>query len=468
MINTASFIQSLQGKPIAVFGLGLSGVSSAKALMAGGGSVVAWDDSEDKREDAARQGIPLFDFVNVGLDGYGVLVLAPGIPLHFPAPHPAALKATEAGIPIIGDLEILHRSGHHLKTVGITGTNGKSTTTALVTHILNESGIKAVMGGNIGRPVLDLDLPKKEGVLVLEISSYQLDLCPFFRPDISVLLNITPDHLDRHGGMDGYAASKEKIFEGDGVAVCGVDDLFSLSAFEKAKKSAERDFVIPISIKKETSGGVFIKDGKLMDATDGKTVEIGDVSGIQTLPGLHNQQNICAAYAVCKHLQVSSKAFMEHVKTYPGLPHRQFLTRVINGVAYVNDSKATNAEAAAKAIACYHNIYLIAGGRAKDGGLEGIEPYLDRIKHVFLVGESMDEFSKWLEKAGVSHTKSFSLDVAVLEAHKFAQADRGQPGGTGTVLLSPACASWDQFRNFEHRGDTFTELVKSLSDEVII
>jgi UDP-N-acetylmuramoylalanine--D-glutamate ligase len=465
MIDTKPFVQSLDGKPVAVLGLGLSGLASAKALIAGGAIVIGWDDDAETRAKAQAEGVTLSDFLATGLNGFGALVMAPGIPLHFPEPHPAAQRAKEAGVEIIGDLEILHRCNHGLKTIGITGTNGKSTTTALIAHIMNARKIHAVIGGNIGKPVLALDLARGDDTLVLEISSYQMDLCPTFRPDIAVLLNITPDHLDRHGGIENYAAAKERMLEGAGVAVIGIDDAPTLAIHDRLVKAGTRK-VIAISVKKEITGGVYIKDGHLIDHTGDTAVTVGLVSDIAALPGAHHHQNLCAAYAACKSAGMFGEDIILAARTYPGLPHRQHITRVINGVSYVNDSKGTNAEATAKALACYNNVYLIAGGQAKAGGLAGLEKYADRLRHVFLIGEAAEEFSKFLGKIGVANTISYTLDVAVLEAHKKAQSNRGAPGGAGTVLLSPACASWDQFKNFEHRGNVFADLVNSLSEEV--
>ncbi|PZQ44440.1 MAG: UDP-N-acetylmuramoyl-L-alanine--D-glutamate ligase [Micavibrio aeruginosavorus] len=465
MIDTQPYVRTLQGKPVAVLGLGVSGLATAKALIKGGAQVLVWDDKDDAREKALDEGFNLLNFAVEGLEGYGALVMAPGIPLTHPAPHPAAVRAKEANVEIIGDLEILHRSGHTCKVVGITGTNGKSTTTALVTHILNESGKHAIAAGNIGTPVLMLDLPPRETVLVLEISSYQMDLCPSFRPDIAVLLNISPDHLDRHGGMDGYALSKERMMEGGGTAICAVDDAPTLAIYDRISKTDTRH-VIPVSFKKELTGGVYIKDGQLMDAIDGEAVAIGNATDLPALPGTHNGQNLCASYAVCKTLGVAPEDILKYARTYAGLPHRQHTARIINGIAYVNDSKGTNADATVRALSCYSNVYLIAGGRAKEGGLNGIEIYADRLRHVFLIGEAAEDFAVWLKKLGIPHDISGTLDVAVLSAHKMAQDNRGQPGGASTVLLSPACASWDQFRNFEHRGEVFTNLVNALSEDV--
>ncbi len=464
MIDIEKFVQTLDAKPVAVLGLGVSGLASAKALMAAGVQVVGWDDNESSRANAEAQGVSLFDFSIGGLDGYAALVMAPGIPLYFPEPHPVVAKAREARVEIIGDVEVQHRSGHGLKTIGITGTNGKSTTTALVTHILNAQTPHAVMGGNIGKPVLTLDVTASTDTLVLELSSYQIDLCPTFRPDIAVLLNISPDHLDRHGTLDGYAQAKEHMLEGEGVAIVGIDDAPSLAIHDRLVKSAQRK-VIPVSVKKEVSGGVYIKDGHLIDHTGDTAVTVGLISDIDTLPGAHNHQNICAAYAACKEAGMLGEDIILAARSFAGLPHRQQIVRVINGVRYVNDSKATNAEATSKALACYNNIYLIAGGQPKDGGLNGLEIFTDRIRHVFLIGEAAEDFHKWLTKVGISSTISHTLDVAVLEAHTKVQSNRGAPGGAGTVLLSPACASWDQFKNFEHRGQVFGDLVNALSEE---
>lgn len=463
MIDTRPFVETLPTKRIAVFGLGVSGMASARALRAGGAHVAAWDDSDDTRNAAQAAGIELFDFSSAGLAGFDMLVLSPGVPLYYPAPHACVVAARAAGVGILCDIEILHRLNPGLQTIGITGTNGKSTTTALISHILKSSGMDVMTGGNIGAPVLDLAWPKPGGVLVLELSSYQLDLCPTFRPDISVLLNITPDHLDRHGTMENYAAAKERIFEGKGSAICGIDDSYTAAIFDRTEKTGLRT-LIPLSLKKEA--GIFVREGLLFDARGDAAAEIGPVGNFFALPGAHNQQNIMAAYAVCRTLGLLPEEILEHVKTYPGLPHRQQATRVINGISYVNDSKATNGESAARAVACYNNIYLIAGGMAKEGGLSALEPFLDKIRHVFLIGAAMDEFALWAEHAGIPHTKSHTLDIAVLEAHRMAQAERGRPGGAGTVLLSPACASWDQFRNYGHRGDVFVSLVNALSEDV--
>lgn len=463
MINAKTFVDTLGGKPIAVFGTGVSGLSTIESLVASGATVVAWDDSEDSRVKAGLAGARIEDLNAVAMDRFSILILAPGVPYTF-EPHAVVLKAMEAGIPIIGDLEILHLCDHDRRTIGITGTNGKSTTTALIGYILKSAGVSTAVGGNLGEPALGLDMPEADGAIVLEVSSYQMDLCPTWRPEISVLLNITPDHLDRHGDMANYAAAKAHIFEGIGTGICGVDDAPSLDIYDRAVAAGTRT-MIPVSVVKELPHGIYAKNNTLFDGTSGVLIEVADLSTMPTLRGLHNQQNICAAYAACRAFGLTGEMIIEHIKTYPGLPHRQMLVRTINGVAYINDSKATNAEAASKAIASFTNIYLIAGGRPKAGGLEGLQPLLDHIRHVYLIGEAAEEFGKWCDKNGVASTQCGTIDIAVLEAHAAAQADRGEPGGAGTVLLSPACASWDQFENYGHRGDVFADIVRNLSAE---
>ena len=465
MIDVKQFAKSLNGKPVAVFGLARSGLAVVRALRAAGAQVLAWDDLEDARLKARRAGAKITEIDDDTLDGCALLVLAPGVPLYYPVPHPVVEAARRRRVEIVGDIEILHRCEHGRMVIGITGTNGKSTTTALTDHVLNECGKKSQAGGNIGRPVFDMDLPPKTGALVLELSSYQLDLCASFTPDIAVLLNITPDHLDRHGNMENYAAAKERIFSGEGTAIIGVDDEWCQAIAARVESAGGRR-VIPVSVGKKARHGVYVKNNILFDDMDGKNKEIGSLANIAPLSGAHNMQNAAAAYAVARCLKIPAKDILAALKTYPGLPHRQFPVRVINGVAYINDSKATNAIAAGKALASYNNIYWIAGGRPKDGGLNGLEEFMGHIRHAFLIGEAADDFAKWLKKMKVPCSFSGTLDVAVQGAHEMAQIDRGQPGGAGVVLFSPACASFDQYKSFEHRGDDFMKLVKKLKEKV--
>ncbi len=465
MIDLKAYAIETDGKPVAVLGLGLSGLSTVRALVAAGVAVVAWDDNADAREAAQQEGATIEDLSNVDLTGFANLILAPGIPLHFPKPHPVVLRAREAGVDVIGDIELLHRSGHGLKTIGITGTNGKSTTTALLGHVLKRCGVANVIGGNIGKAVLDLSLPHDaHNVIVLELSSYQLDLCDRFAPDIALHLNLTPDHIDRHGDVDGYIAAKMRIFNGAGQAIIGVDDAASFEMLQNVQKAGQRE-AHAISVTKKITGGVYVENSILHDALFGDAVEIGSLGALSTLHGTHNHQNVAAAYTIARLLGIKGQAILKAMETYPGLPHRMFTVRQINGVSYVNDSKATNADAAARALSCYKNIYWIVGGKAKEGGLSGLEPFMDRVRCAFVIGEAAGEFSDWLKNYNVAFTVSETLDRAIHAAHELAQESRGQPGGMEAVLLSPACASFDQFRSFEHRGDVFTEIVKMLPEK---
>lgn len=461
MIDLKPFTRNLEGRPVAVFGMGLSGLATVRALKKAGAEILAWDDRESGREAAEKAGAKVEKLTREKLRGCAALVLAPGVPLHYPEPHPVVLAARAAGTPIIGDLELLHEAAHGRRTIGITGTNGKSTTTALTAHVLGAGGLDAAMGGNIGRAALDLALPGKEGIFVLELSSYQIDLCPRFRPDIGVLLNITPDHIDRHGSFENYAAAKERMFEGEGVAVIAVDDEPGQAICDRLSAAGQRR-VVPVSCRRAVEGGVYVEDGNLFDAMDGPAVAMGSLRGLTVLRGVHNHQNAAAAYAASRLAGLDGEAAMAGMQTYPGLKHRQFPVRDINGVIYIDDSKATNAEAAARALAAFQNIYWIAGGRPKEGGLNGLEPLLGQVRHVFLIGEAMEEFARWLGAYSIPCSLSETLDRAVDEAHAQAQAARGQPGGSGVVLLSPACASFDQFRSFEDRGEAFMRLVADL------
>lgn len=437
MNKLAAYAQNFKEKPVVVFGLARSGLSTIKALKAAGVSVIAWDDNEKSRSEAKNLGADLKELNETTLKNCALLVLAPGVPLYFPKPHPVVTAAKKAGIEIICDLELFHRLNHGRKTIGITGTNGKSTTTALIHHILKSAGIDSIMGGNIGLPVFDLKIPDESGVFVFELSSYQLDLCPGFHPGIAVLLNITPDHIDRHGTMENYVASKEKIFEGQGAAIISMDDHFCREIQTRVRAKNTRK-ITPL----------FTKDDFLKEAMTKAS-----------LKGEHNYQNALAAYAVCKEIGIAHDKIIEGIQSFPGLPHRQFPVRTIRGVTYINDSKATNAEATSKALACYENIYWIVGGRAKEGGLTGLEPLMPRVQKAYLIGEAMNEFSGWAKQNKVPCALSGILQNAVLEAHKDAQQKNN-----GVVLLSPACASFDQFSSYEERGDIFTQLVSDLKE----
>jgi UDP-N-acetylmuramoylalanine--D-glutamate ligase len=451
------------GPPVAVLGLGKSGLATADALLASGVGVAAWDDSQSGRETAKARGVPLVDLNQADLADMQFMVMAPGIPLHFPEPHPVATRAKAAGCAIIGDIELLSLAEPEARYIGITGTNGKSTTTSLIGHILSEAGLPIAVGGNLGTPALTFPALGAQGGYVLEMSSYQLDLLDTLVFDAAVLLNITPDHLDRHGGMDGYIAAKERIFAGQTgpqAAIVGID---SDPSRDVAERLAARGHgrLIPISVGVSAAGGVSVVGGWLIDDLDDDATREIDLRTIRRLPGAHNWQNAAAAWAVARVCGVPKPVIVEALKSFPGLAHRQQLVRTIGKVSFVDDSKATNVDAAEKALSSYDRIYWIAGGRAKEGGLTGLEPFMSRVVHTFLVGEAAEEFAAWLD--GMTPTTIVgTIDRAVDAANEMAQADAQD----GVVLLSPACASFDQFPNFEERGRFFLSAVEALADEV--
>ncbi|MDH5749973.1 MAG: UDP-N-acetylmuramoyl-L-alanine--D-glutamate ligase, partial [Rhodospirillales bacterium] len=367
---------------------------------------------------------------------------------------------------IIGDVELLARSEAESKYVGITGTNGKSTTTSLIGHILKAAGKEVEVGGNLGTPALSLRPVSETGIYVLEMSSYQLELAYMLTFEVAVLLNISPDHLDRHGGMDGYLRAKKMIFRRQGLgqtSIIGVDDDYCRQIYKELKAGDQT--VIPVSGLAPVRNGVYAEGGLLIDDTKNKAMPVLDLTSVSVLPGVHNWQNAAAAYAVCRALGVDAKAIAAGLQSYPGLAHRQERVAVIDGITYINDSKATNPDSAARALACYDNIYWIAGGRAKEAGLADIDPHLVRVRHVYLIGESAADFAAAL-KGKVDTTQSGDLASAINQARLQAVKEKAaNDDGGAVVLLSPAAASFDQFRNFEDRGDVFRALVESLPGE---
>ena len=449
-----------RGQTIAVMGLGKSGLASARALKQAGVHVIAWDDEAARRDAASREGIAVADLAERPWKGIDLLVLSPGIPHSYPSPHPIAARARANGCAIVGDIELLARASSGARYIGITGTNGKSTTTSLIGHLLKETGRRAAVGGNLGMPALEFETMGEDGFYVIEMSSYQLELTEPIPFDVAILLNITPDHLDRHGGMDGYIAAKRRIFDGQAAghsAVIGVDDDICRGIFDTLR-AANRQRVLPISGENRVPGGVYAVDRFLYDDTDGGNTPIVSLDEILTLPGTHNAQNASAAYAAARMAGLRADEIRDAMGSFPGLAHRQELAAEIDGVLYINDSKATNAEAAARALSSYRNIYWIIGGLPKEGGLGAAKPFFDRVRHAFLIGQAAEQFRD--ELAGVMPaTMSGTLDSAVGDAHEKAQRDR-RPGTV--VLLSPACASFDQFANFEERGRRFCSLVAAL------
>ena len=445
------------GKSIAVFGLGKSGISAALALQNGGAEVSAWDDDPVRRTMAEDLGVTLNDLYRTEWDAFTSLVLSPGVPLTHPAPHPLVARALITRIEIVGDMELFARSRPPGRVVGVTGTNGKSTTSALVTHLLKAAGREVRLGGNIGVPVLDLDAGSDEGIYVLELSSFQLDLIRSLVSDVAVLLNIAPDHIERHGDFPNYIASKTRIFTrraSSQTAIIGVDDDICRRIHSELAGRRGRT-VVPVSAQRVIRRGVRIHDGVLIDDLDGHAVEIADLASLPSLRGVHNMQNAAAAYAVIRTLGVDGRDVADAFATFSGLAHRQEVVAEINRVTFVNDSKATNAESAARGLSCFDNIYWIAGGRAKDGGIATLSAYFPRMVNAFLIGEAAGALAQTLD-GQVPFSNCGDLESAVARATNMALSDR-RPGAV--VLLSPACASFDQFSSFEERGDRFRELV---------
>ncbi|MGB0670805.1 MAG: UDP-N-acetylmuramoyl-L-alanine--D-glutamate ligase [Rhodospirillales bacterium] len=446
---------------VGVLGLGKSGLSAARALRDGGAEVIAWDDGAAAREKAEKAGFKLTDLSADDAPSITVLVLSPGIPHTHPAPHPAVSRARAAGVPIIGDVDLLARSQAGAGFIGITGTNGKSTTTALLGHILKGAGLNVEVGGNLGTPVLDLEPLGKGGHYLLEMSSYQLELAPTAVFSVAVLTNITPDHLSRHGGMEGYIAAKKEIFTHqtpEKLAVIGVDDAPSMAIYDdmKARRQCR---LVPISGCRHVPGGVYVESGWLVDDRQGRRQPLMTLDKAKALPGAHNAQNAAAATAAALGLDVPVADILEGLRTFPGLAHRQERIAERDGVLFVNDSKATNAEAATKALSSYDAIHWIIGGRPKEDGLTGVEPYLGRVVRAYAIGEAEEAFGTFL-KPHVPVDPCGTLERALAAAW----ANARKTGGV--VLLAPACASFDQFKSFEHRGDAFRAAVENLLAEV--
>lgn len=455
-------IHAFKDKTVALFGLGLSGIASARSLAAGGAVVAAWDDSQASRKAAEAQGISLADLNAAEWSAFDALVLAPGVPLTHPEPHWTVLKAQAAGVEIIGDTELFFRErerlGSKARVIAITGTNGKSTTTALTAHVLSSAGLNAVYGGNIGTAILDLPPLSDDMIYVIEFSSYQIDLTPALKADASALLNISPDHLDRHGSLENYAAIKARIFSSlseDGTAVIGVDDDLCRSIADQLTGPYE---VVRVSVHEPVWNGVTAISGVLRELREGSELTRINLAGIGSLRGEHNAQNAAVAYAFARAMGVDTKAIEQGLRCFPGLEHRMEEVGRMGRVVFVNDSKGTNADAAAHALASFDEIFWIAGGLAKTGGIEGLSEYFPRIIHAYLIGKAADDFAKTLD-GKVPYTICGTLDQAVAEA---AAAASQSGGDEPAVLLSPACASFDQFRSFAVRGDAFKKAVGTL------
>ena len=456
---------TFKGRKVAVFGLARSGTACIEALQLGGAEVHAWDDSAPAVEKARAAGLPVSNLHALDFRTVDALVLSPGVPLTHPEPHWTVLKARHAGIEVIGDTEIFAREAREAgsRIVAITGTNGKSTTTALIGHVLQRAGLDGDVGGNIGKAVFLLRQPVKDRVYVLELSSFQIDLMPGLHPDVGILTNLTPDHLDRHGSMEHYAEVKSRMFAKQGpgdTALCGVDDGWCASIADGVKNGAE---VRRVSVVQGLGNGICAHDGILRDRRNGQDLVEIDLRPMRSLKGRHNWQNACMAYGAATALGVDPARIVAAMANFPGLAHRMQEVGRVDSIAFINDSKATNADAAEKALLSFDNIYWIAGGIAKAGGIEPLRPLFSRVARAYLIGQSADEFASALG-ADVAHENSGTLEQAVQSALRDAKAD-GRDGAV--VLLSPACASFDQYPNFEVRGDAFVKAVAALPGAVM-
>lgn len=463
-------VQGYAGHKVAVLGLGRSGLATAAALKAGGAEPVLWDDSPDARAKAETAGWTCQDLTRAGaFAGISALITSPGIPHLYPQPNKVIAAAMAEGIPVDNDIGLFFRSWAAAdwdefettpRTVCVTGSNGKSTTTALIHHIVEHSGRPTQMAGNIGRGVLDIDPAQDGEVVVLELSSYQTDLARALTPDIAVFTNLSPDHLDRHAGYGGYFAAKRRLFAEGGPdrAVIGVDEKEGVYLANQLASSREDDRVIRISSGQKLGDfgwSVFARKGFLSEWRKGRQIASIDLREVKGLPGAHNHQNACAAYAVARALGIGPRVIEEAFHSFAGLPHRSQTVAIKRGVRYVNDSKATNVDSAAKALEAFRNIRWIAGGLGKEGGVSFVKPFLGSVKKAYFIGHSGPDFA--LELAGLEHEICETMERAVARAAEDAEVG-------DTVLLAPAAASFDQYKSFEKRGEHFTALVEALPD----
>jgi len=460
-------VQGMAGQRVAVLGLGRSGLSAARALIAGGAEVLAWDDNPPARDAALAAGLTVTDLTRAGaFEDVARLIVSPGIPHLYPSPNKVITAAQEAGVPVDNDIGLFFRSlatpdwngfDQPPKVIAVTGSNGKSTTSALIHHVLTEAGKQAQLAGNIGRGVLDIDPPGDGGVVVLELSSYQTDLARALTPDVAVFTNLSPDHLDRHAGLGGYFAAKRRLFAEGGPdrAVIGVDEDEGRYLAGQLSEGPGDDRVIRVSVARKLTGPgwmVFARKGFLSEYRKGKQVASIDLRAVPGLPGRHNHQNACAAYAACRTLGLAPRVIEAGFHSFAGLPHRSQTVAERDGVRVVNDSKATNVDAALQALLAFDNIRWICGGLEKDGGLSGLKPGLDHVRKAYVIGREAAQFALGLEgvEVEICTTMARAVEAAMTEA---------APGDV--VLLAPAAASFDQYDNFEQRGEDFISEVRA-------
>lgn len=455
-------VRGYTGCKVAVLGLGRSGLTAARALRAGGAEPIVWDDNEKSRIAADAEDFVILDLnKDSSWQDIVCLIVSPGIPHLYPAPHPIVSKAWQNGVVVDNDIGLFFRSfatqewdNFDLmpKVICVTGSNGKSTTTALIAHLLEKSNRDVVVAGNIGRGVLDIPPAQDGTIVILELSSYQIDLARALAPDIAIFMNLSPDHLDRHNGMGGYFAAKRRLFI-DGnpdKAIIGVDEIEGQFLENQLRQDAKSgDPVISVSVNKKLQNNgwsVFARKGFLAEWRKGRQIASIDLRSIPGLPGEHNHQNACSAYAACRSIGLAPKNIEEKLKSYVGLPHRCQILGTFSGVMYVNDSKATNVDSAKKALLSFKNILWIVGGEPKEGGLIPLRPHFNRIKKAYLIGNNISHLKKDL--SDINFVTAGSMAIAVKLASMDAEKD-------DVVLLAPACASFDQYENFEERGDDF-------------
>jgi UDP-N-acetylmuramoylalanine--D-glutamate ligase len=476
-------VTCMRGKTLAIFGLGRSGLATARALAAGGATPICWDDAPDKVEEARRKGFAVEDLRGSKWRRFAALVLAPGVPLTHPKPHWTVELAKAARVKVIGDVELFCRERKKIAPgspfIAVTGTNGKSTTTALIAHILHEAGRDVRMGGNIGTPILALAPPARNRVHVIECSSFQIDLAPSIAPTVGVLLNITPDHLDRHGTMENYAAIKERLVARSERALINFADEPSRAIFRKLSGVFAPDHLAAMNGFGGLNIGCALRS-ELGIMRGGDWRRIYDLAGIATLRGKHNADNALAAIlATSEPLTITTRdgriatepwpnfgqrSIIEAaLRSFPGLPHRMEEVGRAGRVLFINDSKATNADSAEKALSSFPGgIFWILGGKAKAGGIKSLRPLFRRVEKAYLIGEATGKFAATLTYGKVAKRRCGTLEVALARAARDAAASGAKEP---VVLLSPACASYDQFKNFEARGDRFRKLSRALIEE---
>ncbi len=461
-------IESFRGRQVALFGLGTSGLGAVRALVAGGASVTAWDDAESARAQAVAEGMNVADLSVADWSRFDALVLTPGAAVTHPVPHWAVERAQAAGVEIVGDLELFCREREArapgAALVAVTGTTGKTTTSALIAHILRGAGREAELGGDAGKPVLALSPPDDERIHILEVSSFEIDLSPSLAPTIGLLLNLSPDHLDRHGSMERYAAIKERVLSGAEVALVGVDDAYCHAIGAKLiAQAAEGRRVAPISAERSLDWGFYAEgDQILYRAAGDPAVQVESLGSLPHAPGLkgrHSREDAIFAAAACWELGLSDEEIARGLASFPGLPHRLESVATLGRVLFVNDSMAANAAATAQALAEFSEIFWIVGGKPKHGGIEPLRPFFPRVAKAYLIGAATDEFAETLE-GYVPFERCGVLEIATERAASDAAASAAQ---APVVLLSPACASYDQFASYEARGDAFREFAKNLA-----